>query len=458
MSEQIDIKQQIKDALSTEDIKKLRRLFKEQEVADLAEVVSESEISESIFLLRMAPRVRRALLFANLDFECQEQLIEELPEVIISSLLNEMDPDDRTKILEQVSKETRHRVILQLDPSERKVAWKLLSYPEDSVGRLMTPDVLVLSSDMTVTQALESIHWNRNLPEEFLHYLFVTDEKGVLLGEVSLATLVMSDPPSQKLSQVMRKNFVALEPYQERSEAVEVFRKYDRNYIPVTNEEKKVIGIVTSDDVFDVAEEEATEDIQQFGGHSALEESYFSTPLVTMIKKRFGWLAILFICGFLSCRTLQSYEQILAQWSMLIVFLPIVTSAGGNSGTQAASLIIRGLAIKEMDLKDVWKILQKEIVIGAFLGLLLAGIGFLGVFSWGHSIMVGYTVAASVVMIVMVGTIIGSMLPFLFEKLNLDPAVVSSPFISTLLDVTGILIYINTALFMLKFSNQITWG
>lgn len=450
MSDFADIKQQINAAFLEEDIKKLRRIFKEKEVADLAEVVSSVNLAQSVFLLRAAKRAKRALIFSNIEFERQEELIEELPEVITSSLLNEMDPDDRTKILEQVSDELRHRILLQLDPSERRVAWKLLSYPEDSVGRLMTPDVLALTHDMTVTQALEYIHWNRNLPDEFLHYLFVTDEKGTLIGEVSLPSLVMSDPPNQKLSQVMHKNHVALEPYQERSEAVETFRKYDRNYIPVTNEEKKIIGIVTSDDVFDVAEEEATEDIHYFGGHSALEESYFQTPLFTMIKKRFGWLALLFVCGFLSCQALQNYEAALARWSILIVFLPIVTSAGGNAGTQAASLIIRGLAIKEMSLVDVWTILKKELLVGLLLGSALALVGFVGVFTWGHGVLLGCVVAIAVVSVVIFGAVIGSMLPFLFEKIKLDPAVVSSPFISTLLDVTGILIYINLAILMLN--------
>jgi magnesium transporter len=443
---------EIKDYLFSRDYTVLRKLFRDYEIADIAEVLSSLSVSHSIMLFRLVPRAKRSNVFSHMEIERQKEFIKELPDLIVSALLNEMEPDDRTSLLEDVSVEVRDHILLKLDPDERKVAWKLLSYPEDSVGRLMTPEVLSLQQSMTVSAALSKIQWSKTLPPEFLHYLFVVDETGSLIGEVSLAELVISDPPNQPLVDIMHKNYIYLDPYQPSSEAIESFRKYDRHYIPVTDKEKKLIGIVTSDDVFDLAEEEATEDIQQFGGQGALEESYFQTPFLTMLKKRTGWLAILFIGGFFSCAALKGYEELLSKWAFLVFFLPIITSAGGNSGTQAASLIIRGLAIKEMSSQDVWKVLKKEIPIGVSLGLVLALIGFTRAITWNMGLSIATIIACSVVVVVVFGVVAGSMLPFVFEKLKLDPAVVSSPFISTLLDVTGIFVFIKVALFIMSFT------
>ena len=271
--------------LEYRDFKKLRTLLKEHEVADVAEILSELAVVESIALFRLVPRNRRSNLFAHLSVERQNLLIEELPDVIVAALLNEMDPDDRTSLLESLGEEIRDVILLKMSPEERKVAWQLLSYPEGSVGRVMTPDFLTLNVNMNVSQALKFIHWSTALPVEFLNHLFITADDGSLIGEVSLATLVVCDPPNLPIIDVMKKNYINLSPYDEAERAVELFRKYDHHYIPVVDDSKRMIGIVTSDDVFDLAEEEATEDIQQFGGHGALEHAYFQTPLFTMLKK-----------------------------------------------------------------------------------------------------------------------------------------------------------------------------
>lgn len=442
--------EQVQEALQIRDFQFLRKAFLENEVADIAEIFSHLPLPEAIVSFRLVARSLRVEVFSKLELEKQEELLEELPDVIVSPLLNEMEPDDRTHLIERVQPEIRQQILSTLNPKERQVARKLLSYPEGSVGRLMTPDILVLNGNMTVAGALDLIRWTKALPHDYLNYLFICDDQGVLIGEVSLAELVISDPQTRSISHIMKKNSVVLAPDEEATEAVEIFRKYDRNYIPVVDQEKKIIGIVTSDDVFDVAEEEATEDLQQFGGQDALEDSYFQTPTFTMIKKRLGWLAVLFVCGFFSCQALQSYEGTLEQAIFLMFFLPIVTSVGGNSGTQAASLIIRGLAIKEMTLRDAWPVLRREIVTGLVLGLTLSLLGFAFVFILGMGSVVGLIVAVSVISVVLLGVVAGSMLPFVFEKFKLDPAVVSSPFISTLLDVTGIIIYINVAISMMQ--------
>jgi magnesium transporter len=441
----------LRSLLSFRDFKAIRSLLKEQELADIAEVLSELNVSECLGVLRLVPRQDRATVFSHIDHDRQKTLVSTLPDLIMIPLLNDMEPDDRTALLEDIEDELRDRILLKLSPEEREVASQLLSFPEDSVGRMMTPDFMTLKADMSVSQALKYIHWNTSLPAEFLHHLFVTEDSGMLLGEVSLGSLVICDPPNLLVSDVMGKNHVNLSPYDDAYRAVELFRKYDHLYIPVIDNERKMIGIVTSDDVFDLAEEEATEDIQQFGGHAALEDSYFATPVFTMFRKRAGALAVLFVGGFLTSEAMQAYNDILAHWSFLAFFVPLIIASGGNSGTQAASLIIRGLAINEFEGSDTLDIFKKELLIGVILGLFLTLLWCIRAYITDISLPVSIAVGISIIFTVIFGVVSGAMLPFLFRVLRLDPAVVSSPFISTLVDVTGILIFLNVAILVFRY-------
>lgn len=441
----------VEELLENRNFKELRALFKEKEVADLADVFTNLDISHCVAALRLVSRDRRPSLFSDIEVERQKELIEELPDVMSSSLLNEMEPDNRTKLFESLPQDICDILLLKLNPKEREIASQLLSYPEDSIGRLMTSDFLTLHENMDVSTALKSIQWSRALPEEFLHFLYVTGVEGNLIGEVSLSSLVLCDPPRALIRDIMKKTHVWLSPFDPQQRAVEIFRKYDHLYIPVVDEQKKIIGIVTADDVFEVAEEEATEDIQQFGGHGALEDGYFQTPLLVMLKKRAGALAVLFVSGFLTSEALRMHHDTLNQWSFLTLFIPLIIASGGNSGTQAASLIIRGIAINEFSLKDFFRVLVKEIPVGLLLGLILALLWCMRAYFLNVSGAVTLTVSLSLILIVLFGVIAGSMLPFFFRAIKLDPAVVSSPFISTLVDVTGILIFLNLAILIFSY-------
>jgi magnesium transporter len=441
----------IRASLDLRDFTGLRRLFKDHEIADVARIFADLALEESAALFRLVLRARRAELFSYLPFERQEELLGELPDTIVTSLLNEMEPDDRTHFLEELPEEIRSALLHQLDPIESKIAAQLLSYPEGSVGRLMTPDFLVLNASMKVKEALDKIHWNTTLATDFLNYLFVSADDGQLIGEVALATLVVCDPPSTLISEVMRKSRVSLQPQQEENVAVDIFRRYDRNYIPVVDENNKILGIVTADDVFDVAEEEATEDIHQFGGHVALEDSYFHTPFFAMLKKRAGWLSFLFISGFITGEAMRIYADFLVEFAFLMFFLPNIISSGGNSGTQSASLIIRGFALNEVSSSDVWRVLRKELLVGVVLGIILAAFAFFRAVTWGLGAKVGIIIMLSVVCVVVFGVITGSMLPFLLKRLKIDPAIASSPFISTIVDVSGVLITFNMAMYIGKY-------
>jgi magnesium transporter len=435
----------LKSTLDIKDFLSIKELFKESEPVDIADALSELNVMDCIVLFRLVHKKRKVEIFSYLAPERQIDLIEDLPGVLVTSLLNEMEPDDRTHLLEGLEEELKTRLLLRLSPEERNVAWKLLSYPEDSVGRLMTPDFMIIKETMKAGQSLEYIRWSSELPAEFLNYLFIVDESGRLTGEITLAELVKADPPSQIVKDIMSANYISLEPNTNQEEALEIFKKYDRLIVPVVDQDRKMIGLVSADDMFDVAEEEATEDIQQFGGQGALEHSYFQTPLHIMIQKRAGWLCLLFFGMLFSGSILRHYGEAVEQLAYLVIFLPMVISAGGNSGTQSASLIIRGIALSEMDESHWKRVFKREIVIGLALGILLATLGYLRASFWGYSAKICFVVSITLLGVVIFGALSGALLPFFFKKMKLDPAVVSSPFITTIVDLSGIVIFINVA-------------
>ncbi len=449
MTQENPLKAKVRDALTEGNLKKLKAVFKENDVADIAEILAETESPSSWELFNLIPRSRKVGVFSFLEIDKQIELIEALPEAVLSRLLNEMEPDNRTRLLEELPKDMHQHILHLLSPSELAVTKTLLSYPEDSVGRLMTPDFLALKQSMKVSQALEYIHWSQTLPVEHLNYFFVTGDDSKLIGEVSLASLVVCDPATKPLSEIMKKNYVFLHPEQEQNDAVEIFRKYDHSYIPVIDDHKVLLGIVTADDVFDVAEDEATEDIHQFGGQGALEEGYFQTPVWVLFQKRIGWLTVLLIGGFISGEALKYFESEIERWTFLSLCLPAILSAGGNSGTQAAALIIRGFGIAEISLGDYLRVLRKESLVSLILGICMALFCYARMVFWGFGQEVALTISLSVWLVVIVGVIFGSMLPFLFQALKLDPAVASSPFISTLVDVSGVLILFSVAKYFL---------
>lgn len=444
-------KPNLHELLEQKDFRAIKQLFKTLEVADVGDLLCETPIEDGPGLFRLIPRTRRARVFPYLSIDIQEHMLEELPENVVTPLVNDMEPDDRTRMLEELPFEIRNKILLKLTPEERKIAWQLLSYPEESIGRLMTPDLLEFSPDMKVQDVLERMRWSHtSIPEEQLNFLFVTDNAGRYVGEVSLARLVTADPPTKKVSEIMSKKHVTLNPNDHQSEAVDVFRQYDRNYFPVTDDEGILIGIVTADDVFDVAEEEATEDIQQFGGQATLEDSYFATPIFTLFKKRAGWLVILFLGGTITAASIKHYEDYTLSMAWLVFFLPLIVSAGGNTGSQSASLIIRGLAVREMELSDWWRVMGREIIVGLGLGIVLALLGFARAYTWDLSYVVAAVVSLTLTLIVCFGAVAGAMLPFFFKKAKLDPAVISSPLLAQLIDIVGVLLFYNIAYYVVK--------
>jgi magnesium transporter len=343
-----------------------------------------------------------------------------------------------------------------LSPEEKQIAQSLLGYPEGSVGRLMTPDFIKVGSHWTIQQVLDYIR-DHGRDSETLNVIYVTDERGRLIDDVRIREFLLRRLTA-KVSEIRDRNFVALNATDSQQDALNVFRKYDRAALPVVDSNGVLVGIVTSDDMLDVAEKEATEDIQKLGGSAALDAPYLSIRFPQMIRKRAPWLVILFVSEMLTATAMGFFQDEIARAVVLALFVPLIISSGGNSGSQATTIVIRAMALGEVMLRDWWKVMRREVFSGLTLGIILGTIGFLRIAVWStafhlygpHWPLIGLTIFISLIGVVMWGTLSGSMLPFALRRAGLDPAAASAPFVATLVDVTGLIIYFMVALLILR--------
>jgi magnesium transporter len=438
-------------------LNELREFLLDLAAPDLAELLAECTPEERAVLFRLLPRETAAESFEYLPFEAQEELLKGLGDEQVARVLDDMRPDDRTAFLEELPGQVTARLLNLLSPSERTVARTLLGYPEESIGRLMTPDYVAVREGWTMEQVLAHVRrWGRD--SETLNVLYVVAEHGgKLLDDVRIREVLLA-APDKRIADLMDRDFVALHATDDQETAVAAFRRYDRTALPVVDSAGVLVGIVTVDDVLDVAEEEATEDIQKLGGSEALEDPYLAVGLPTLVRKRAPWLVILFLGELLTATAMAFFEHEIARAVVLALFVPLIISSGGNSGSQAATLIIRAIALGEVTLRDWWQIARREVLAGLALGALLGSIGFLRVIVWDaftdvygqHAAAIGLTVGATLLAVVMWGTIVGSMFPLLLKRLGADPATSSAPFVATLVDVTGLVIYFTVASFLLR--------
>jgi len=440
----------------------LREVFREWPPADVAEVILDLPEDEQVIIFRVLPHDLAADVFEYLDFDAQQTLLRAMAHEQVVGILNEMAPDDRTALLEELPSAAARQLIRLLTPEERRIATALLGYPEDSVGRLMTPDFIAVHEDWTVQQVLDYVR-EHGRDSETLNFVYVVDDRGKLIDDVRMREFLLR-PLTAKVSDIRDQTFGALNVTDSQQDALNVFRKYDRAALPVVDSNGVVVGIVTADDMLDVAEEEATEDIQKFGGMEALDEPYMRIPLWRMVRKRAGWLIILFLGEMLTATAMASYQEELAKALVLALFLPLIVSSGGNSGSQASTLMIRAMALGEVTLRDWWRVMAREVQAGLSLGVILGAIGVVRVGVWAiigeqylhrqpygpHWPLVAITVGISLVGVVIWGTISGSMLPFLLRRIGADPATSSAPFVATLVDVTGLVIYFSIALVIMR--------
>jgi magnesium transporter len=374
----------------------------------------------------------------------------------VVAILNEMAPDDRTALLEELPSDAARKLIRFLTPEERRVATALLGYPEDSVGRLMTPDFIAVKEDWTVQEVLDYIR-GYGQDSETLNVIYVVDDRGKLIDDIRMREFLLK-PLTSPVRDLMQKTFVALNVTDSQRDALNMFRKYDRTVLPVIDSTGVLLGIVTVDDMLDVAEQEATEDIQKLGGSEALDAPYLSIRFPHMIRKRAPWLVILFLSEMLTATAMGFFEDEIAKAVVLALFVPLIISSGGNSGSQATTILIRAMALGEVALRDWWKVMRREVFSGLTLGIILGTIGFLRIAVWSaafhlygpHWPLIGLTIFFSLIGVVMWGTLSGSMLPFALRRVGLDPAAASAPFVATLVDVTGLIIYFTVAFLILR--------
>lgn len=447
---------EIESLIAERKLSILKEILLEWTPADIADLILDLPEQDKVIVFRVLPVDLAADTFEHLEIDTQEVLLKAMGNEESAAILNDMSPDDRTTLLEELPGATAKRLIQLLSAEERKIAQTLLGYPENSVGRLMTPDYIAAKQDWAVSETLDYIRKN-GADSETLNVIYVIDEKGILIDDIRIREIILAEP-DKKIYDLMDENFVALNVHDDQEKAVEVFKKYDRVALPVVDNSGILIGIVTVDDVFDVAEEEATEDIQKIAGVSALEEPFPTIPIFSMVKKRAIWLTILFVAQILTAIAMGFFGDEISKAVVLSIFIPLVISSGGNSGSQAATLVIRAMAVGEINLSDWWLIMRREIISGLMLGSILGSIGFLQVALLAnvfHVIssywfLIGITVFFSLIGIVLWGTISGSMLPFILKKLGADPATSSAPLIATLCDVTGLVIYFTVAILVLS--------
>ena len=425
----------------------------------ISEIIKDLDKTDFIVLFRLLPRRKAKETFQYLSHEQQEDIIEGLAanRAQIASLLNDLDPDDRTAFFEELPGQVSQRLVQILSTEEREIATRLLGYPEESIGRLMTPEYVAIKPYFTVEEALQHIRkFGRD--SETLNVIYIVDEHWKLIDDIRIKELILASP-EQIISDMTDNRFVALNAYDDQEIAVKEFQDHDRVALPVVDTDGTLLGIVTFDDVMDVQQEETTEDFLKFGGLEGLDLSYTKTSLLEMVRKRAGWLVILFFGEMLTASAMGYFEDEISKAVVLALFVPLIISSGGNSGSQAASLIIRSLALHELKLKNWWYVMRKEILSGILLGSILGAIAFLRILIW-HEVgfydygeywfWIAMSVSMSLLFIVLWGTLSGSMIPFILKRIRLDPATASAPFVATLVDVTGLIIYFSVAAMFLS--------
>jgi len=445
-----DLSEQFLDVIRQEDVLKIREFLNSRNISDVAELIDEFPEHEAKIISNMSIH-RASSVFKILDSSTQRTIIQELHPTKTAELLNQLPADDRTAFLEELPSNVVKELIRLLDPEERKITLALLGYPEGSVGRLMTPDYIAVQVDWTMTEVLEHIR-EEGKHSETIDVIYVVNDKAEFVDDIRIREILLADPDNV-IGEIIDNRSITLNVHDDQEVANQIFKMNNRVALPVIDDNNILLGIVTIDDVLWVANEEFSEDMQKFGGTEALDEPYLEMPILKLVKKRVVWLIVLFLGEMLTASAMGYFEDEIAKAVVLALFVPLIISSGGNSGSQASTLIIQAMAIGEIALTDWWRVLRRELTSGLLLGLVLGLIGFFRILIWNsifhtygtHTLIIGATVGISLIGVVLWGTIAGSMLPILLKKLGADPATSSAPFVATLVDVTGLLIYFSLA-------------
>ena len=411
-------------------------------LADIAEALPRERVAA--LLAALAP-ARAADVLEYMDEELRTEVLEALTAREAAALVIEMTPDDRADALEELEDHRAEAILSEIPSAARGETERLLAYEPDTAGGLMTTEFVSVSEDLRVEEALEAVRSVARLGRrEAMYTIYATNSAGQLQGVFSLRELLAA-PPGARVRDISWADIVSVPPVADREEVAQLTRKYDLVAVPVVEESGRLIGVVTVDDVLDAIEEEQTEDMQMLGGVAPLDDPYFQAGFWNLARKRAGWLVLLFLAEMLTGTAMQHWEETLAATSALILFIPLIISSGGNSGSQSATLITRALAVGDVEMRQAMRVLAREGGQGLALGTFLGAIGYGRAVLWGNPPAVAMVIGVTLMAVVLTGTLVGATLPLVFTKLGLDPAIASSPFVSSFVDIAGIVIYLSVA-------------
>jgi magnesium transporter len=438
---------EIENMLNAKRTREVRAALNDLQLPEIVDILVELDSRHRAIAFRLLPRDVAADAYTELPSDQQLQLQDDLSNEQLAQMFNEMDPDDRADLFDEMPGQLAAQLLGMMRPEERRSTQIILGYPPESIGRLMTPEYLALNPEWTVKESLDHIR-RRGRDAETVHILYVVGERGRLLDEIRIRELLLVEPET-KISDLMDDSAVALNAHDDREEAVRMMERYDMSVLPVVDRDNVLVGIVTFDDVADVAEVEVTEDIHKGSAVAPLVMGYHETSVASLVKKRAGWLVLLVFINLFSAMVIENYEATLETMIALAFFIPLLIDSGGNTGSQSATIMVRAIATGDVKLRQWASTLGKEVLVGIALGLCVGTAALLlGFFRFGWEI--GLIVSVSMVCIILTANLIGTLMPFVLSKLRLDPATASAPLITSIADITGLLIYFGIATYVLN--------
>lgn len=444
------------EGLSSSDPEAIEQTLSDLTPGKISRILNENPEIELKKIYGQIQPHKAVKVFERLVYERQMELLQSLPAERAKFLLNEASPDDRTAFLQNLPVEQRRGLMNLLSPKERNLADSLLQYPKESIGRLMTPNLISVRPEWTIEEALAHIR-KHGKSSETLNVIYVINKEKYLIDDLKIKEILLA-PLDSQIRELMDNNFIALNAYDDQEESIKVFKEADRDALPVTDFNGLLVGLVTSDDLLDVIEQEDTEDIHKLGGSETMREPYFRTSILQMVKKRAGWLILLFFGQMFTVTAMNAFEEQIAQAVLLALFVPLIIASGGNTGSQAATIITRAIALEQIKLRNWWAVMKREMLSGLILGAILGILGFFRIALWvlffdsygEHWLSVALTISVALLGVVLWGTLIGSLFPIILDKLGFDPATSSTPFVATVVDITGLLIYFGIAILFLQ--------
>jgi len=440
----------LQELLARGDYMAIKRLLSSMEPPDLAEMLDAIPPRTRVLLFRLLPKDLAIEVFEHLEGSAREELLDHFTDGEIAEIIEEMSDDDRTALFDELPAKTVKKLLLKLSPAERDIANELLNYPESSAGRIMTPEFVDLKEYMTAEEAIRRIRQQAR-KKETIYTCFVIDRERRLLGVVNLEDLIMAEPKIS-VRAMMNPDPVCVRTDTDQEEVARIMARYDLHTIPVVDKENRLVGIITFDDIMDVLEEETTEDFERMAGIQPTEEGYLDTNVFTLARKRFMWLTICVLTEAITSSVLKKYSLEIQRVVALTYFIPLLIGTGGNAGTQSATLIIRGMTVGEIDWRDLWRVFARETLTGLLLGGALAVLAVARAYMLHTGPDVALIVAFALVVVVLLGNLAGIALPVIAKFFRVDPAVMSGPFIATVVDVCGLIIYFRIARFVLGLS------